>query len=121
MHPRHSLSHCLTQPQLESYARGELQGQAAQDCEAHLDVCTDCQGILAQLFEAGNRPAWLSTRSLSHHETVTHVAPIEDSTLRSGQSTEAFAPKRSGALRLWQQIASSIQSQTAVPCGANVR
>lgn len=122
MHSPNLLDNCLSRPQLESYARGTLQGQAASACEEHLDKCGNCQSVLAELFESGNRPDWLRS-SASHHDEVTRIVAADDSTLPSTESPKVLttsAPRSPAAHLLWQQqqggsVESTLPGPTRVP------
>lgn len=94
---------CLTSHQLESYAQGKLQGEAALDFEEHLEGCAICQEILAELFESGQRPDWLKIESTGLDPT--RISSADDSTLGPANARPSPANKNvrsPAALGLWQ-------------------
>ncbi len=109
MLPSNSLGNCLSPDALQSYACGALQGQAALDCEEHLDQCSICQATLAALFESGQRPDWFTSR-LAIAPSSVHAAHSDDSTLRTtdnATTNDAIVPRAAVAHLLWQQQANA--------------
>ncbi len=117
-------SSCLTRQQLENYSRGILHGEMVANCEEHLNVCPRCQGVLAELFECGFRPDWLSSNLRSAGQRPAEPQPqVDNSQLSTLSATNDPTMLGGGVAQgaahlLWQHYVDDAQSAGAQsgPC-----